>query len=133
MIRNARQTVEAARTGATAGKLAATASGLALAFLLLAGASLADEPHTAKLAISGGSFSPKELHLPAGVQVKLLIRNDDAMPAEFESTDLSREVVVPGHTQVTTYVGPLKAGRYRFFNDFNQAMQGEVVAEDRSK
>jgi plastocyanin len=107
--------------------------GVSLLLVTATRASLADEPLTARLQIAGGAFSPKELRLPAGVQVKLLIRNDDALPAEFESTDLSREVVVPGHTQVTTYVGPLKPGRYRFFNDFDQAMQGEVVAEDRSR
>jgi uncharacterized protein (DUF58 family) len=109
------------------------ALGLSLLLFGAARGSLADEPLTAQLAIAGGTFSPSELRLPAGVQVKLLIRNDDSLPAEFESTDLSREVVVPGHTQVTTYVGPLRPGRYRFFNDFDQKMQGEVVAEDRSK
>jgi plastocyanin len=126
--------------GARALNLLGTPAGPPLAALGLfslllgaSGASLADAPRTARLAIAGGAFSPKELRLPAGVQVKLLIRNDDSLPAEFESSDLAREVVVPGHTQVTTYVGPLKPGRYRFFNDFDRAMQGEVVAEDRSR
>jgi len=109
------------------------AFGLVSLALAAAGAALADEPPAARLAIANGVFSPKELHLPAGVQVRLLIRNDDALPAEFESRDLSRELVVPGNTQVTTYVGPLKPGRYRFFNDFNRAVQGEVVAEERIK
>lgn len=86
-----------------------------------------------KLAILSSRFAPQELRLPAGVQVKLLIRNDSALPAEFESYDLSREVVVPGHTQVTTYVGPLKPGRYRFFNDFNHAMNGAMLVEDSAK
>ena len=61
------------------------------------------------------------------LQVKLLIHNQDSLPAEFESYDLSREVVVPGHSSVTVYIGPLSPGRYNFFNDFNHAAQGWVV------
>ena len=110
-----------------------------LSFLALAGAlvnappALAADPVTIRLAISNGQFAPRELHLPAGVKVKLLIRNDDGLPAEFESYDLSREIVVPQRAQVTTYVGPLKPGRYRFFNDFKPAMQGEVVVDESPK
>jgi hypothetical protein len=29
---------------------------------------------------------------------------------------------------VKVYIGPLDAGRYRFFNDFHQESQGWVVA-----
>lgn len=110
-----------------------------LSILALAGAlvgappALAADPVTFRLAISNGQFVPKELRLPEGAKVKLLIRNDDGLPAEFESYDLSREIVVPQHAQVTTYVGPLKPGRYRFFNDFNPAMQGEVLVDQSPK
>jgi Cupredoxin-like domain len=79
------------------------------------------------LAIHGNQFEPKQLALPAGVKLKLVIRNLDGMPAEFESYDLSREVVVPGHGEVTIFVGPLEPGNYQFFNDFNHDMQGSIV------
>jgi hypothetical protein len=59
--------------------------------------------------------------------------NDDDLPAEFESYDLSREIVVPAHGQVKVFIGPLKAGRYRFFNDFHQESEGYVVAGDAKK
>ncbi|MHB8423947.1 MAG: cupredoxin domain-containing protein [Gammaproteobacteria bacterium] len=82
---------------------------------------------TAKLAIQNRRFTPQNLTLPAGTKVKLIIHNQDVIPAEFESYDLSREIVVPGHSQVTVYIGPLNPGRYNFFNDFNHAAQGWVV------
>jgi len=94
---------------------------------------LADDPATLQLVIAQHQFSPKELPVPAGVRVKLLIRNDDALAAEFESYDLSREIVVPGHSQVTVYIGPLKPGRYNFFNDFDHAVQGWVVVGGSAK
>lgn len=82
---------------------------------------------TVKLAIQNRQFTPQDLTLPAGTKVKLIIHNQDVIPAEFESYDLSREIVVPGHSQVTVYIGPLNPGRYNFFNDFNHAAQGWVV------
>ena len=101
--------------------------------LLLAAALLAataygagpDAPLT--LDIKDRGFVPQELMLPAGVKVELIIRNQDALPAEFESYDLSREIVVPAHGQVKVYIGPLSPGRYRFFNDFYQSAEGWVV------
>jgi plastocyanin len=81
------------------------------------------------LAIHNSQFEPKQLALPAGNKVRLVVRNQDGMPAEFESYDLSREVVVPGHGEAAIYIGPLGPGTYRFFNDFNHDMQGLIVVE----
>ncbi len=81
------------------------------------------------LALHNGQFEPRELALPQGVKVKLIVRNMDDAPAEFESYDLSREVVVAAHGEVAMYVGPLQPGNYEFFNDFNRAMQGKIVVK----
>lgn len=80
------------------------------------------------LSIHDSQFEPKQLAIPSGAKLKLLVRNLDALPAEFESTDLSREIVVPGHGEATIYIGPLDPGIYQFFNDFNHDMQGTIVA-----
>ncbi|HSC48261.1 MAG TPA: cupredoxin domain-containing protein [Gammaproteobacteria bacterium] len=96
------------------------------------GSAQADAP-TRELSIRGRGFSPAELNLPAGVQVQLLIHNEDDLPAEFESYDLSREVVVPAHGQVKVYLGPLDPGRYRFFNDFYPSAEGWVVVAAAGK
>ena len=79
------------------------------------------------LTIKDNLFQPSQLAIPAGKKVKLLIRNQDGLPVEFESSDLSREVIVPGHGEVTIYLGPIDSGSYQFFNDFNHNMQGSIV------
>ncbi|HEX2668371.1 MAG TPA: cupredoxin domain-containing protein [Gammaproteobacteria bacterium] len=88
---------------------------------------LADGP--IRIEIRNQAFAPAEIHVPAGVKVQLLIVNDDDLPAEFESTDLSREIVVPGHREVKLFIGPLDPGRYRFFNDFHQQSEGWVIVD----
>ncbi len=59
-------------------------------------------------------FIPEQVNVPAGERVKLLIKNEDATPEEFESHSLNREKVVQGNSQATIYIGPLKAGTYPF-------------------
>jgi len=88
----------------------------------------ADETPTV-LMIRNSKFEPNQLALPSGIKPKLVIRNLDAIPAEFESYDLSREVVVPGHGETTIYIGPMDPGSYQFFNDFNHEMQGSITAK----
>ena len=101
------------------------------ALLGLSAAALADEPGPLQIDIKAQAFAPAEIHVPAGVKVELHIVNDDDLPAEFESTDLSREIVVPAHKDVKVFIGPLDAGRYRFFNDFHQESQGFVVVDGK--
>jgi len=84
---------------------------------------------TVVLSIHDNQFEPNQLVLPAGTKLQLVIRNLDALPAEFESTDLSREVIVRGHGEVKIYIGPMDPGTYHFFNDFNHEMQGTIVAK----
>lgn len=108
--------------------LTAFAAGLLLVSLLLPGIALAADAGFA-LEIKDHHFLPAELTIPSGAKIKLTIGNQDGIPVEFESTDLSREVIVPGHSQVTIYIGPLDPGSYQFFNDFNHDMQGTIVAK----
>ncbi len=81
------------------------------------------------ITIHNAQFEPRELVIAPGVRTPILIRNQDAIPAEFESYDLSREVVVPAHGEVSVFVGPAEAGRYEFFNDFNHDMKGAIVVK----
>lgn len=90
---------------------------------------LAADEAVATLVIEHQKFVPSQLSIPAATKTKIVIRNQDAMPMEFESYDLSREIIVPGHGEVTIYVGPLQTGSYQFFNDFNHDMQGVIIAQ----
>ena len=115
-------------------------SDLALRSVLLAGLALAmggnmsavradDEP-TFTLTITDHRFEPTQIDVPAGVKIKLLVKNADATPEEFESTELRREKVIAGGQQAIVFVGPLKPGSYEFFGDFNpKTARGHIVAK----
>ena len=87
------------------------------------------EAPTLSIAIHHQQFVPAQLELPPGVKIKLTITNKDTLPAEFESYDLSREIIVPTNQTVTIFIGPLTAGKYEFFNDFNPDMRGLIVVK----
>jgi plastocyanin len=75
-------------------------------------------------------FTPKELLVPAGQKVKITVRNQDATPAEFESSDLNREKVVSANSEISVFVGPLDPGRYVFFDDFHrETTSGVIIAK----
>lgn len=98
------------------------------ALLMISGAVAAGVP-SRSIAIQNGRFVPAHLELRPGIKVKLIITNEDTLPAEFESFDLSREVIVPVKQSVTIFVGPLQSGQYEFFNDFNRGMRGLIVVK----
>jgi plastocyanin len=82
------------------------------------------------LVIKDHRFTPAEIKVPAGQKVKLIVDNQDATPEEFESHDLNREKVIAAKTKATIFIGPLKAGRYSFIGEFNEATaKGVVIAE----
>lgn len=108
--------------------LAATAAILAAASLPAAPA--AAEVPTFELVIEDHRFTPSEVEIPAGTKVKIMVRNLDPTPEEFESFDLNREKIIAGGGQAVIFIGPLDPGRYRFFGEFNEdTAQGHVVVK----
>jgi plastocyanin len=82
------------------------------------------------LVIKNHRFEPAELTVPVGQRVKLIVHNQDSTPEEFESHLLNREKVIPAGAKATIFIGPLKAGRYEFFGEYNEATaKGVVIAE----
>lgn len=84
------------------------------------------------LTIKNHTFEPKEIKIPAGKKVKLMVVNQDATPAEFESKPLNREKLVAGKSTITINLGPLKPGRYPFVEEFHETepgAQGTIVVE----
>jgi plastocyanin domain-containing protein len=80
--------------------------------------------------IEGHKFTPDRIEVPAGQKVKLLVENRDATPEEFESGALKIEKVIPGKAKATIFVGPLKAGEYKFVGEFNEkTAHGVIVAK----
>ena len=96
---------------------------------LIAGSVGAAEPEV-QLVIKNHRFEPIELKVPAGQRVKLVVHNQDSTAEEFDSHDLNREKVVPPGAKATIFIGPLKAGRYKFVGEYNEATaKGVIVAE----
>lgn len=88
----------------------------------------ADDTFT--LTIKDHRFDPVQLDVPAGKKLKLVVKNLDPTPEEFESHDLKREKVIAGKGQATITIGPLKPGTYKFVGEYHEASaQGQIVAK----
>lgn len=99
-------------------------------FMLLLPAFVFASENEFSITIKNHKFEPAEIMVPAGKKIKLLIQNKDSTPEEFESYELNREKVVSGNSNISVYVGPLTAGRYPFFGEFNAATaQGVIVVK----
>ena len=80
------------------------------------------------LTITDHAFSPTTLQIPAGTRIEVRVRNERRLPSEFESYELNREKIVPPGGSITVWIGPMPAGRYKIFDDFNPSTIGWVVA-----
>jgi len=83
-----------------------------------------------RLVIKDHRYEPTELTVSAGKRLKLLVENQDDTVEEFASKDLRVEKIIPGNTNATIWVGPLKAGKYTFLGEFHQdTAQGVLISE----
>ena len=89
---------------------------------------LADDP-TFSIVLKNNQFVPSEVQIPAGVKVKLVVRNENSTVSEFESTQFHREKVVSPGQEITVFVGPLDPGSYEFFDDFHPETRGHLVVK----
>jgi plastocyanin len=102
---------------------------LAAALLLVAAAPALAQQAPVTITIRDNQFVPAEVEIPAGVKAELVIRNEKATAAEFESKSLRREkVIAPGAT-ASIFVGPLKPGRYEFYDEFHETTRGFLVVK----
>jgi plastocyanin len=101
---------------------------LSLAASALTGRALAQDAFT--LTIKDHRFEPATLQVPAGKKIRLLVKNLDPTPEEFDSSDLRREKVIPGKSEATILIGPLKPGTYKFVGEFHESTaKGTVIAK----
>ena len=102
---------------------------VALVLLLLCAVPAYAEEPTVTITLRNHQFVPSEVPVPAAVKVKLIIRNEQATNAEFESTSLHREKIVNPGGEITVFVGPLDPGSYEFFDDFHGETRGHLVVK----
>jgi hypothetical protein len=82
------------------------------------------------ITLRNNQFSPKEIIIPAGQKIKIIVKNLDPTPAEFESSDLNREKIVGGNSEIIVFIGPLDAGKYSYFDDFHRdTTTGVIIAK----
>ena len=111
-------------------RIALTKSGPILATLILvlgAAVAHADDAVLLSLTIKDHQFEPAELHAPAGKPITFEVKNLGSIAAEFESSALHFEKVIPAGGQAVVHVRPLAPGRYNFFDDFHRQTQGFLV------
>jgi plastocyanin len=109
-------------------KLRRTVGLMGLFLLACAAAALADDPSFSIL-MKNNQFIPSEVQIPAGVKVKLLVRNENSTASEFESIQFHREKVVPPGQEISVFVGPLNPGSYEFYDDFHPETRGHLVVK----
>jgi hypothetical protein len=111
------------------GRLVLLTVGLVAGLVAVGGAAwAADRPEVA-LTIEKDQFQPSEVKVKANTPFTLVVTNKTAKAAEFESKDLRVEKVVPAGKTVNVLIRALKPGTYAFFDDFNKATTGRIVAE----
>jgi plastocyanin len=105
-------------------------AGLVMGVVAVAGAASAADPRPeVALTIDKDQFQPSEIKVKANTPFTLVVTNKNAKAAEFESKDLRIEKVVPAGKTVNVLIRALKPGTYAFFDDFNKAASGRIVAE----
>ena len=105
--------------------------GIAAAAIVLpeAGSVLQAQETAYSITIHDDRFEPSTLNVKAGVKFQLRIKNARKVAAEFESSELNREKVVPPGQSAVLYIGPLAPGSYPFIDDFHQSTRGQLVAK----
>lgn len=100
----------------------------ALLTLSLPAVAPAEDP-TFSIVLKNNQFVPSEAQIPAGIKVKLVVRNENRTASEFESNQFHREKVIAPGQQITLYVGPLDPGSYEFFDDFHPQTRGHLIVK----
>lgn len=88
----------------------------------------------ATLRLKDHQFTPRNITVPAGERLRIAVENADDTPAEFESSDLRVEKIVTAGGRITVYIGPLKPGTYKFFDDYHPDIAtGTVTAVEKKE
>lgn len=106
----------------------AGALALAIGPAALAPARAADQ--TVTITIKNHRFQPSDVQVPAGKRIRLVVKNLDPTPEEFESHALHREKVIFGNRRGVVLIGPLKPGIYPFVGEFHEkTAKGRIIAK----
>jgi Cupredoxin-like domain len=103
---------------------------IALVSVAAAGPANAQNATEIQLSYKDKNFDPAEISAPANTPIVIKLKNLDAKPMEFESKTLKVEKVVAGGSDATINVRAQKAGRYEFFDEYNEKVaRGALVVK----
>ena len=74
-----------------------------------------------------GQWQPAQLTVPAGVKLRIALRNNGKLPVEFESLPLRLEKVVRPDSAATVTLLPLLPGSYRITDDLQPGTEPLTV------
>src|SRR5450432_2903064 len=94
---------------------------LAALVVLATPPALAQDATTVRVSLKDHRFIPAELAASANKPIVVEVTNQDSTPAEFESKTLRVEKVVAGGASIKVQIRALAPGRYRFFDDYQEA------------
>jgi plastocyanin len=87
-----------------------------------------NEPYV--LTFKDNKLEPAELQVPAGQDFKLVVKNADQTPEEFESGDLKIEKIIAGGGAAEFTIKGLEAGSYEVHGEFHEdTAKGHIVAK----
>ncbi len=82
------------------------------------------------LTFRDNKIEPAELQVPAGVEFKLVVKNADQTPEEFESGDLKIEKIIAGGSEAEFTIKALEPGTYEVYGEFHEdTAKGKLVAK----
>lgn len=81
------------------------------------------------LTLKDHKFTPENMVIPADQKVKIIVKNQSDITAEFESSDFNREKIVEAGSEITVFIGPLSAGSYGYFDDFHRETTGTIIVK----
>src|ERR1700712_5155260 len=103
---------------------------IALASVAAIGAANAQSATEIQLGYKDQKFDPAEISAPANTPIVIKLKNLDSKAMEFESKTLKVEKVVAGASDATINVRAQKAGRYEFFDEYNEKVaRGALVVK----
>jgi hypothetical protein len=88
-----------------------------LLFVMPSAGRAGDDP-VFRIEMKDGVITPARIEVPAKTRFKIIVKNTGKMPADFESTELRKEVVVPAGGEAPVIIRTLDVGEYKFFDDF---------------
>ena len=109
---------------------AALLAAAALLAVSATGAANAQSATEIQLSYKDKKFDPAEISAPANTPIVIKLKNLDAKAMEFESKTLKVEKVVAAGADAVINVRAQKAGRYEFFDEYNEKVaRGALVVK----